>query len=138
MLTAEYTLMAPVMLRLKCPRHSHSQFSRLRSFAHTRPPVPSSAYLDRIKVPDISTSSTPDDLSPSQRGLLEAALRVDQAGEVAANYIYEGQLAVLRHDPATSALIQASTHYFSFHVVPTFYAIPGYVGPREKAPRCHE
>jgi ubiquinone biosynthesis monooxygenase Coq7 len=33
-------------------------------------------------------------------------LRVDQAGEVAANYIYEGQLAILRRDAAASALIQ--------------------------------
>jgi 3-demethoxyubiquinol 3-hydroxylase len=29
-------------------------------------------------------------------------------GEVAANYIYEGQLAILRRGPATAALIQAS------------------------------
>jgi len=33
-------------------------------------------------------------------------LRVDQAGEVAANYIYKGQLAVLQRDRATAALIQ--------------------------------
>jgi len=78
----------------------------LRNFAHARPPVPSSAYLNRVSGPDVSTSSTPDDLSPSQRRLLEAALRVDQAGEVAANYIYEGQLAILRRDAAASALIQ--------------------------------
>jgi len=92
------------MLRLRCPRHP--QLHHLRFFTQTRPPVPSSAYIDRISRPNESTSSTPDDLSPSQRRLLEAALRVDQAGEVAANYIYEGQLAILRHDPATSALIQ--------------------------------
>ena len=71
--------------------------------------MPSSAYLDRTRGSDISTSSTPDDLSPSQRRVLEAALRVDQAGEVAANYIYEGQLAMLRRDPMASALIQASS-----------------------------
>jgi ubiquinone biosynthesis monooxygenase Coq7 len=85
----------------------HLQSPRLRSFLHTRPP--SSAYLDRTRRPDVSTSSTPDDLSPSQRRVLEAALRVDQAGEIAANHIYEGQLAVLRHDPVASALIQASS-----------------------------
>ena len=81
----------------------------LRSFVHTRPHVPSSAYLDCNRGPDVSTSSTPDDLSPSQRRVLEAALRVDQAGEVAANYIYEGQLAILRRDPVSSALIQVSS-----------------------------
>lgn len=114
------TLIAPAMLRLRCPRHP--QLHHLRFFTQSRPPVPSSAYLDRIGRPDESTSSTPDDLSPSQRRLLEAALRVDQAGEVAANYIYEGQLAILRHDPAASALIQASSQYYSFRVISIFYA----------------
>ena len=65
--------------------------------------------LDRTRGLDVSTSSTPTDLSPSQRTVLEAALRVDQAGEVAANYIYEGQLANLRRDHVSSALIQASS-----------------------------
>ena len=92
-----------LQLQSRCLRHS-----RLRCFVHTRP-VPSSAYLDGARSPDVSTSSTPDDLSPSQRRLLEAALRVDQAGEVAANYIYEGQLAILRRDPVASTLIQASS-----------------------------
>jgi ubiquinone biosynthesis monooxygenase Coq7 len=95
------------MLQSRCLRHS--QLPRLRSFVHTRPPVPSAAYVDPTRGPDVSTSSTPDDLSPSQRRVLEAALRVDQAGEVAANYIYEGQLAILRRDPVASALIQASS-----------------------------
>ena len=95
------------MLQSRCLRHS--RLPRLHSFIHTRPPVPSSAYLDRTRGPDVSTSSTPDDLSPSQRRVLEAALRVDQAGEIAANYIYEGQLAILQRDPLASALIQASS-----------------------------
>ncbi|KAH9967847.1 ubiquinone biosynthesis protein COQ7-domain-containing protein [Russula dissimulans] len=93
------------MLYLRCPRPPRlSPRPHLCSLVHTRGRVPSSAYLD--KDPDVSTSSTPNDLSPSQRKLLEAALRVDQAGEVAANYIYKGQLAIFRHDPATAALIQ--------------------------------
>ena len=93
---------------MRCPR-----LPRLRSFVHTRPPLPSSsAYLDHTRGTDVSTSSTPDDLSPSQRRVLEAALRVDQAGEVAANYIYEGQLSILRRDPVSSALIQVSSTLF--------------------------
>jgi 3-demethoxyubiquinol 3-hydroxylase len=79
--------------------------------------MPSSAYFDPARSSDLSVSSTPDDLSSSQRRFLEAALRVDQAGEVAANYIYEGQLAILRRDPATAALIQASLHYFTFYIL---------------------
>ena len=86
---------------------------------HTQRPTPSSVYLDPARNLDTSTSSTPDDLSPSQRKALEAALRVDQAGEVAANYIYAGQFAVFRRDPATAALIQASTRTQSFPLVTT-------------------
>ena len=98
-----------VMFHLRWPRHPRlTPRPCLRSFAHSRRPAPSSAYLDRSRGQDESTTSTPDDLSSSQRRLLEAALRVDQAGEVAANYIYKGQLAILRHDPATASLIQAS------------------------------
>jgi hypothetical protein len=100
-------ILCHVAVRMRCLRHS--QLPPLRSFVHTRSPVPSSAYLDRTRGPDVSTSSTPNNLSPSQRRVLEAALRVDQAGEVAANYIYEGQLATLRRDPVASALIQASS-----------------------------
>ncbi|KAI0262878.1 COQ7 protein [Gloeopeniophorella convolvens] len=78
----------------------------LRSAIHTQRPLPSSAYLDPARSSDASISTTPTDLSPSQRAALDAALRVDQAGEVAANYIYKGQLAVLRKDRATASLIQ--------------------------------
>ncbi|KAI9508853.1 COQ7 protein [Russula earlei] len=89
-----------------CPRLPRT--SSLRSFAHTRGSVPSSAYLAPLECLDVSTSLTPDNLPPCQRKRLDAALRVDQAGEVAANSIYEGQLAVFRHrnDPATVALIK--------------------------------
>jgi hypothetical protein len=102
-------LASRVMFHLRWPRHPRLTSRHcLRSFAHSRRPAPSSAYLDRSRGQDESTTSTPEDLSSSQRRLLEAALRVDQAGEVAANYIYKGQLAILRHDPATASLIQAS------------------------------
>ena len=123
-------------MMLRCPRHS--RLPHLRSFIHTRPTVPSSAYLDRTRGPDISTFSTPDDFSPSQRTVLEAALRVDQAGEIAANYIYEGQLAILRRDPVASRLIQASFTLLLIHHINILMLISGYVGPREKTPRCYE
>lgn len=90
---------------------------RLRSFIHTQRKTPSSVYLDPTRASDASTSSTPDDLSSAQRKVLEAALRVDQAGEVAANYIYAGQFAVLRRDPATVALIQASIYAQSLRIL---------------------
>lgn len=48
---------------------------------------------------------------------MNAALRVDQAGEVAANYIYQGQLAVLRRDRRTAALIQDMWEQEKKHLV---------------------
>ncbi|KAF4615223.1 hypothetical protein D9613_002805 [Agrocybe pediades] len=54
---------------------------------------------------DPALNSTPTDLTPSQRAMLDSALRVDQAGEVAANYIYKGQLAVLQRDKHVGSLI---------------------------------
>jgi len=69
-------------------------------------PQPSAAYLYPSKARDPSTTQTPEDLTESQRGELHRALRVDQAGEVAANYIYKGQLAVFQTDPKYGPLIQ--------------------------------
>ncbi|KAM0792897.1 hypothetical protein ACM66B_002658 [Microbotryomycetes sp. NB124-2] len=43
-----------------------------------------------------ATRTTPADLTPRQKQLLEEIIRVDQAGEVGANYIYQGQHAVFK------------------------------------------
>jgi ubiquinone biosynthesis monooxygenase Coq7 len=67
----------------------------------------SSAYVG-VQAPSPATHETPSDLTRPQREGLEAALRVDQAGEVAANYIYMGQMAVLGSDPKVGGLIQVS------------------------------
>ena len=69
---------------------------------------PSSAYFDCARASDPSVATTPSDLTPAQRDVLDASLRVDQAGELAADYIYRGQLAVLRRDPTYGPVIQAS------------------------------
>ena len=63
--------------------------------------LPSDAYKS-------STASSQDTplLIPSQRKCLDKAIRVDQAGEIAANYIYKGQLAVLGRDPTLRPLLQ--------------------------------
>ncbi len=60
------------------------------------------------------TSSTPGDLTPQQREVLSRAIRVDQAGEVAANTIYEGQLLVLGRDPKYGPLIRVRLSVFFF------------------------
>ncbi|KAL5511448.1 hypothetical protein ACEPAH_4664 [Sanghuangporus vaninii] len=54
---------------------------------------------------DVSVNGTPD-LTPFQYACLDRAIRVDQAGEIAANYIYKGQMAVLGKDKALRPIIQ--------------------------------
>ncbi|KJA27252.1 hypothetical protein HYPSUDRAFT_131680 [Hypholoma sublateritium FD-334 SS-4] len=69
---------------------------------------PSTAYTSPSHGCDAATHTTPSDLTLTERRTLESALRVDQAGEIAANYIYQGQLVVLGSDKNLGALIQAS------------------------------
>ena len=45
-------------------------------------------------------------LTVAQREMLDSALRVDQAGEVAANWIYKGQMYILGQNPTVGPLIQ--------------------------------
>ncbi|KIJ37725.1 hypothetical protein M422DRAFT_781614 [Sphaerobolus stellatus SS14] len=67
---------------------------------------PSIAYLQPEAVPNPATSDTPPELTQEQRECLDRAVRVDQAGEVAANWIYKGQMAVLGNHPVAGPLIQ--------------------------------
>lgn len=76
-----------------------------RSLATRANNPPSSAYTHSSTSNEFETQTTPQDLSPDERQVLEAALRVDQAGEIAANYIYQGQMAVLGRDKAMGPLI---------------------------------
>ncbi|KAF8803575.1 COQ7 protein [Phlegmacium glaucopus] len=72
------------------------------SSARTRP---SSLYLDPTRSDEPSFNTSPLDLTHAQQEALDSALRVDQAGEIAANWIYKGQMAVL-DDPKICSLIQ--------------------------------
>ena len=51
----------------------------------------SSVYLDPTRSNELSFNTSPLDLTHAQREALDSALRVDQAGEIAANWIYKGQ-----------------------------------------------
>ncbi|PIL30460.1 hypothetical protein GSI_07159 [Ganoderma sinense ZZ0214-1] len=73
---------------------------------HPPPPLPSTAYTDRTRPNDAAITATPDHIPPIVQHQLQSALRVDQAGELAANYIYMGQHHVLGRDPLTGPLIQ--------------------------------
>lgn len=85
-------------------------FTRVRytsGYLHSQP-QPSAVYFDPSKATDPSVTQTPENLTEAQREELRSALRVDQAGEVAASYIYKGQLAVFQRDPEYGPLIQVS------------------------------
>ncbi|KAK3810524.1 MAG: ubiquinone metabolism-related protein [Linnemannia elongata] len=77
----------------------------------TSPPSASSDNHNSTSSID-STSSTdsapvpPLKLSKEQRELLEEMIRVDQAGELGANWIYRGQYAVLGSDKKVGPLLQ--------------------------------
>lgn len=49
-----------------------------------------------------------------ERATLNSAIRVDQAGEVAANWIYKGQMAVLGRDPTVGRVIQVIQSLLKF------------------------
>lgn len=74
--------------------------------------VASSAYTNSSNSHDPAVNSTPE-LTPEQHQILDTALRVDQAGEVAANWIYNGQLFVLGRDPKAGPLILVNLGYFA-------------------------
>ncbi|TFK42871.1 COQ7 protein [Crucibulum laeve] len=67
---------------------------------------PSAAYFDVTRQTDPAISTSPSNITRKQRNALDCALRVDQAGEVAANWIYRGQMAVLGRDLKAGPLIQ--------------------------------
>lgn len=75
-----------------------------RTYTTTR--NPSAVYMDPTKQIEIAVTQTPDNMTPEQRDILDKALRVDQAGEVAANWIYRGQMAILGRDATSGPLIQ--------------------------------
>ncbi|KAG6853701.1 ubiquinone biosynthesis monooxygenase Coq7 [Blastosporella zonata] len=75
----------------------------LRRFNST---LASRLYTEPQHATNPAVTTTPQNITPQQRAALDSALRVDQAGEVAANYIYMGQLFVLGRDKQTGPLIQ--------------------------------
>ncbi|KAK3825487.1 MAG: ubiquinone biosynthesis protein COQ7-domain-containing protein [Benniella sp.] len=81
--------------------------------------VPNSGSFDNtsgnnVATPASSSSTPPADastvpplrLSKEQREMLEEMIRIDQAGELGANWIYRGQYAVLGSDKKVGPLLQ--------------------------------
>lgn len=100
------------MLASRCSRRTVSQVTR--AFGSASRPLPSKVYTDSSIPQDASTTTSPKDISEREKHILDAALRVDQAGEVAANYIYMGQLAVLGKDRVCGPLIQVSCTFRTY------------------------
>jgi len=100
------------------PKFSPTLYLSARSLTTARR-LPSTSYTDPPSCAgyEPATRTTPSDLNASQRRILESALRVDQAGEIAANYIYQGQMAVLSHDKRLCSLIQDMWEQEKKHLV---------------------
>ncbi|KAJ3760212.1 COQ7 protein, partial [Lentinula raphanica] len=84
---------------------SSTAIRRLSRCTHRRF-LASSAYTNPSSANDPAITTTPSNLTNEQRRALDSALRVDQAGEVAANWIYYGQHCILGKQPVTGPLIQ--------------------------------
>ncbi|KNE62906.1 hypothetical protein AMAG_08084 [Allomyces macrogynus ATCC 38327] len=74
-------------------------------------------------------------LTREQHRLLDEILRVDQAGEIGANFIYKGQMAVLGRDPKVGPLLhhmweQEVVHLDKFNaLIPQWRARPSLLYP---------
>lgn len=124
-----------MMLRTVTPSLRASTSRRLlSSSAHS---LPSAAYTDPSRHAEPGVSSTPD-ITPEQRQRLDAALRVDQAGEIAANYIYKGQLAVLGKHPVAGPLIQVSPFCGHRRIIVFKVIMAGHVEPGEETSSSYE
>ncbi|KIM80906.1 hypothetical protein PILCRDRAFT_822207 [Piloderma croceum F 1598] len=77
----------------------------------------SAVYTDPSRQHDLAVATTPADISQKQQCILDAALRVDQAGEIAANWIYRGQMAVLGRDRTTGPIIQDMWNQEKKHLI---------------------
>lgn len=69
-----------------------------------------SASVSTRRVHAVGENATPSTayppLTPEQKELLDSMLRVDHAGELGANWIYKGQLAVLGKDAKVGPVIE--------------------------------
>ncbi|KAF9971463.1 hypothetical protein BGZ73_005599 [Actinomortierella ambigua] len=76
------------------------------SFQASTPSSSSSPSEDAATDASEATEHKPLRLSREQRAMLEEMIRIDQAGELGANWIYRGQYAVLGSDKKVGTLLQ--------------------------------
>lgn len=83
------------------PKHS-SLYSRTFATTPSTQDASSSSSSETKDVPPLR-------LSREQRAALEEMIRVDQAGELGANWIYRGQYAVLGSDKKVGPLLEVGS-----------------------------
>lgn len=112
----------------------------IQAFTTARFGLASSAYTNRTQGTEHpAVSTTPRNLTPQQRYALDSAIRVDQAGEVAANWIYRGQLFVLGRDLSAGPLIQVRLQSDTLPgLLTNVQFLIGNVGPGEETSRRDE
>ena len=83
---------------------------RPKSAARFNSNLASSAYTHPSSSINKAIHQTPDSLSAKDRNELESMLRVDHAGEIAANTIYQAQAEMFRRlgDHKTSRMMEVS------------------------------
>jgi demethoxyubiquinone hydroxylase (CLK1/Coq7/Cat5 family) len=65
-------------------------------------------YNSPTKEPNNHDQKKPVSLTPKQKKLIDSMIRIDQAGEIGANYIYKGQMAILGNDKKVGSIIQVN------------------------------
>jgi len=95
------------LMRIRLSARSLRHLTTRRLFSTASHAPASAVYLESSGFADDSSTSTPSHLSRAQYETIDKAIRVDQAGEIAANWIYRGQMAVLGRDPNVGPVIQA-------------------------------
>ncbi|KAF9264918.1 COQ7 protein [Marasmius fiardii PR-910] len=88
------------MLRPIGSQISHTLSRDFRRFLVSR------TYTDHSNSTSLAVTTTPSNITSNQRNELDSALRIDQAGEIAANAIYHGQHFILGRDPEVGPLIK--------------------------------
>ncbi|RPA98620.1 COQ7-domain-containing protein [Choiromyces venosus 120613-1] len=93
--------LSPLLAHLRCQQRSQ--------FSYTSPSTLHARRLVSTGAANISeTRSYPKSrpLTEKEREFLQNAIRVNQAGELGANLIYEGQYAIFKRDPRLKSLIR--------------------------------
>ena len=104
--------------------------STLRRFSST---LASDVYTSNTSSP--ATTTSPTTLTSKQRRIIEEIIRVDQAGELGANVIYQGQKAVFARQGKVELanLIQVSSQDSVRKTIALIQLVTGHVGLGEEA-----